>query len=1379
MVHSNHTDDDLTTNRGNVPRWWTRQLSVVESTFDELVSERLAEHAQFIFRAKELARHIHEGQTRIGGGSYLIHPLRVAISLMEELAISDPLIITAAVLHDSIEDSDQSEERIAGQVGSFVARLVASVSRRMNENRPNAADSFESPYFKRVREAEDLAIVLRTADKVDNLRDALYHPSRTKRRVLVQEVDRVFLPLIESVKDREVRERLNNMLQEAAASHDMRSLLGIIDEQVGRTQKGEPLFLPPACRDDALLLYVLFNPTLSCWISDDGIQLTKSVLSSRDIAANVARKYAQFIETGRVNCLLEFTPIPAQLASARNARHWRRTALQLEELCRLLIQEPVHEWCKPILEASSAPWLLLVIHSLLYRPANWIFPIWHSEYGEALAGSGNRSPYAHRQPESETKAFHRFLRFLLISRQALERYCDGLGTLQRAESIFAAAPAGIPLRIAWSARFLSEYLDAVTDSEGGTATSRQFEKLSMLWDMLSRREFNSEALTEIPTAALLRGRNAVSPSLAGAKIEIIGLDEVQKIFDESTRSEEFRILLNLLASFCDRNAGGTNPWISFETSEFVKRRELFADNRGLRLNERTSFEDLEACGIRTRFQAIDGSGVLKVFPARRFALQNRLPEISEADLEAISANGYSAEAIFDRLILEPIKGGEPVWVPRVYRILDTIEDLDPENVQAIDITFSGPADEAEFRTFLPLPSPDNAIETDQEMRKETVARYIVTQIYNHGITRCLLTANIECAVLDEVRAGHGFTNDRLMEMILDAEQALGLRGSYGRFIEGFNFSPFQFLSGSSAEDPLAFEESDMRSGLFLGIDIGGSDIKFALFDKGRDLALKSRDSLGKIPTFANKEVTEVDAAAFCGRVVRTISEWFEDPGRFWSLISGIGISWPGAVRGNRVAGISGTLEKLMYQGATFSPSSPPTEIHSFPLLDLFQKSLQEFASRHKFQLDPSLTLVLENDGNSEAFGNYCSRVLKKRNKPGGKLIVKLGTSLAGGRVRQDSAIANDVAEFSKIVLNLNSPSPNKPPGTARDYVSSLGVRNLSRTFQFRGKPLFGERAGENTEKETGTRIEAVELGGLLDLWRAGVSDRARKIYLEELVKTDNKPQSSEFEESLAVLEVFLKPGGNLTQDLVDYAAARDREWAARQRSKKKDESAAAPLTETGECREGWARVNWLCTGTHPNPSGAFDSETRISLPEGVLAEKVLGTVALFSQLSLQIAHLVAALYNIYRRDCFNEVILAGGVLSGLTGAIVKTQTEAFLLKYYDKIYGDGKSLPLDAIQLAESDNRELMGPLGAAMLANRAHKSERLKAMRRLVDFLIRGCPAGNALRMADLVNVLRERGINSTEREVRDYLYTKVADSILIPDHDERVFIKAVEASS
>lgn len=81
-------------------------------------------------RAREAARSAHAGQVDKQGRDYLeAHLAPVA----EELAGHPPEVVAAGWLHDIVEDTDWTTQRVAEHFGAAVARAVDSVTRREGE----------------------------------------------------------------------------------------------------------------------------------------------------------------------------------------------------------------------------------------------------------------------------------------------------------------------------------------------------------------------------------------------------------------------------------------------------------------------------------------------------------------------------------------------------------------------------------------------------------------------------------------------------------------------------------------------------------------------------------------------------------------------------------------------------------------------------------------------------------------------------------------------------------------------------------------------------------------------------------------------------------------------------------------------------------------------------------------------------------------------------------------------------------------------------------------------------------------------------------------------------------------------------------------------
>jgi (p)ppGpp synthase/HD superfamily hydrolase len=115
-------------------------------------------------RAKQFAEQAHHGQVRKAGNvPYITHPIRVAERL-EQTGASDELV-SAAYLHDVVEDTPVEIEEIEQEFGHRVAELVRShtedKSKTWKERKQKTIDTLAA--------ADDEVVKLIIADRLDNL----------------------------------------------------------------------------------------------------------------------------------------------------------------------------------------------------------------------------------------------------------------------------------------------------------------------------------------------------------------------------------------------------------------------------------------------------------------------------------------------------------------------------------------------------------------------------------------------------------------------------------------------------------------------------------------------------------------------------------------------------------------------------------------------------------------------------------------------------------------------------------------------------------------------------------------------------------------------------------------------------------------------------------------------------------------------------------------------------------------------------------------------------------------------------------------------------------------------------------------------------------
>jgi len=124
-------------------------------------------------RAVAFARKAHEGQIRKGasGAPYITHPLGV-LEILRSGGVTDPVVLAAAALHDTIEDCGVTYEELAAEFGAEVAGVVAEVTKPAGAKGPAAkkAEMEAAPGMSH------RAKLVRLADKTYNVMDIVNDP---------------------------------------------------------------------------------------------------------------------------------------------------------------------------------------------------------------------------------------------------------------------------------------------------------------------------------------------------------------------------------------------------------------------------------------------------------------------------------------------------------------------------------------------------------------------------------------------------------------------------------------------------------------------------------------------------------------------------------------------------------------------------------------------------------------------------------------------------------------------------------------------------------------------------------------------------------------------------------------------------------------------------------------------------------------------------------------------------------------------------------------------------------------------------------------------------------------------------------------------------
>ena len=103
------------------------QNKTISDIIKRLKQNRRRVNTGLILRAYNFAKEYHEGQKRLSGEDYIIHPLNVAY-ILADLNMDDATIC-AALLHDVVEDTEATNEDIKNKFGDEIAEMVEGVTK--------------------------------------------------------------------------------------------------------------------------------------------------------------------------------------------------------------------------------------------------------------------------------------------------------------------------------------------------------------------------------------------------------------------------------------------------------------------------------------------------------------------------------------------------------------------------------------------------------------------------------------------------------------------------------------------------------------------------------------------------------------------------------------------------------------------------------------------------------------------------------------------------------------------------------------------------------------------------------------------------------------------------------------------------------------------------------------------------------------------------------------------------------------------------------------------------------------------------------------------------------------------------------------------------
>ena len=188
---------------------------------------------EIIGRAYKYASEAHEGQKREDGKPYITHPLEVASILAEHRF--DAITLSAALLHDVIEDCGKTKEDIEEKFGAEVAELIEGVT-KISTISANTRQEQEAENLRRmlVAVARDIRVLLiKLADRLHNMRTiSALDKNRVER--ISRETLEIYAPLANRMGMSTIKSELEDLSFKHLMPDKYREVSEAINANVGK-----------------------------------------------------------------------------------------------------------------------------------------------------------------------------------------------------------------------------------------------------------------------------------------------------------------------------------------------------------------------------------------------------------------------------------------------------------------------------------------------------------------------------------------------------------------------------------------------------------------------------------------------------------------------------------------------------------------------------------------------------------------------------------------------------------------------------------------------------------------------------------------------------------------------------------------------------------------------------------------------------------------------------------------------------------------------------------------------------------------------------------------------------------------------------------------
>lgn len=200
--------------------------AVLDPLFSIVKANHPKADLEIIERAYRTAEHYHAGQMRKSGDPYITHPLAVA-TILAELGMTEPVIV-AALLHDTVEDTEYTLEQCRSEFSDEVARMVDGVTKldKLTYGETAKAETIRKMIMATSEEVR--VLIIKLADRLHNMRTiGSLRPDKQIR--IATETLNIFAPLAHRLGMNTIKWELEDLSFQAIEPKVYQEIVDMVD----------------------------------------------------------------------------------------------------------------------------------------------------------------------------------------------------------------------------------------------------------------------------------------------------------------------------------------------------------------------------------------------------------------------------------------------------------------------------------------------------------------------------------------------------------------------------------------------------------------------------------------------------------------------------------------------------------------------------------------------------------------------------------------------------------------------------------------------------------------------------------------------------------------------------------------------------------------------------------------------------------------------------------------------------------------------------------------------------------------------------------------------------------------------------------------------